>query len=518
MPASTGSGNFGVGSWIERRARIAPDDVALIAGDRSFTYAEMAGRVRRLANGLRRLGVARGDRVAWLGPNDPAFVESLFAVGLLGAALAPVNHWLEAGEILSVLEDTGPSVLIQHVSRDPTPVPPSVRNRVAVAGSVDGALEFDALVAESPDEPIEETVGLDDLCLLPHTSGTTGQPKGVMLTHGNVTWNVVNLLTCANFRSEDITIAIAPFFRVGGTGVNVLPVLFVGGTVVVPEVVNADEILRLIEQHRVSVGFGNPDILDALARSEHWPTVDLSSIRFVLTGGTPVPGRLIHTYLDRGVTLLQGYGLSEAGPLALLLDPDSALRKIGSAGRPPLLVDVRIVAPDGTDLGPGDIGELVVRGPNVMAGYWHRPKETGEVLSSDGWLRTGDAARMDDDGYFWIADRVGDRFTTDGHAVYPGDVERVLIGHPAIVDAGVVGVPAEGRGEVGAIFVVLSADAEATEQDLLAFCRRHLAPHQIPAEVTFVDHLPRNSVGKLIRDQLRVLARGSADRKRYGEP
>jgi fatty-acyl-CoA synthase len=326
-----------------------------------------------------------------------------------------------------------------------------------------------------------------------------------MLTHGNVTWNVINLLTCADFRSDDVTIAIAPFFRVGGTGVNVLPVLFVGGTVVIPNIVNADEILRLIEQHRVTVGFGNPDILDALARSEHWPTVSLSSLRFVLTGGSPVPERLVHAYLDRGVTLLQGYGLSEAGPVALLLDPESALRKIGSAGRPPLLVDTRIVAPDGTDLGPGEAGELLVRGPNVMAGYWNRPMETREVLSSDGWLRTGDAARMDDDGYFWIVDRSGDRFTTDGHAVYPGEVERVLIGHPAIADAGVVGVLAEGRGEVGAVFVVLSAGARATEQELLAFCRQHLAPYQVPDSVTVVDRLPRNSVGKLIRDQLRAL-------------
>jgi acyl-CoA synthetase (AMP-forming)/AMP-acid ligase II len=505
MAPSTISGNFGVGSWIERRARIAPDDVALISGDRSSSYAELAGRVRQLANGLRRLGVARGDRVAWLGPNDPAFLESLFAAGLIGAALAPVNHRLEAGEILSVLEDTEPGVLIQHHATGPVPVPPSVRYRVAVAGSLDGALDYDALVADSPDHPIEEPVGLEDLCLLPHTSGTTGRPKGVMLTHGNITWNVVNFLTCADFRSDDVTIAIAPFFRVGGTGVNVLPVLFVGGTVVVPGDGGPEAILRLIERHRVTVGFGNPDILDALARYEHWPTVDLSSIRFVLTGGAPASERLIRAYLDRGVTLLQGYGLSEAAPLALLLDPESALRRIGSAGRPPLLVDVRIVAPDGAGVGPGETGELMLRGPNVMAGYWNRPKQTREVLTSDGWLRTGDAARMDDDGYFWIVDRVVDRFTTDGHAVYPGDVERVMGGHPAIAEAGVAGVPAEDGGEVVVAFVVLSAGAEATEQDVLAFCRERLAPHQVPASVRFVDHLPRNSVGKLIRDQLRAL-------------
>jgi fatty-acyl-CoA synthase len=492
---------------------MASDDVALIAGDRPTTYGELAGRVRRLANGLRRMGVERGDRVAWLGPNHPAFLESLFAAGLLGAALAPVNHRLEASDVLSVLEDTEPSVLIQHHATDLTAVPPSVRYRVAVAGSLDGAMDFETLLAESLDDAIEESVGPDDLCLLPHTSGTTGRPKGVMLTHGNVTWNVVNLLTCADFRSDDVTMAIAPFFRVGGTGVNVLPVLFVGGTVVVPGDVVAHAILRLIERHRVTVGFGNPDILDGLVRSELWPTADLSSIRFVLTGGAPVPERLIRAYLDRGVTLLQGYGLSEAAPAALLLDSESALEKIGSAGRPPLLVDVRIVGADGADVASGETGELLVRGPNVMAGYWNQPKATREVLTSDGWLRTGDAARIDDQGYVWIVDRVGDRFISEGHAVYPGDVERVLIAHPAVADAGVADLPAKGRDQVAVAFVVLSAAAGATEEELLAFCRQRLAPHQIPASVTFVERLPRSSVGKLIRARLRALASGgSGDR------
>jgi fatty-acyl-CoA synthase len=504
MPASA-SGNFGIGSWIERRARFSPDRVALIGADRSSTYAELGDRIRRLANGLRRLGVARGDRVAWLGPNHPAFLESLFATGLLGAVLAPVNHRLKAAEILQVLEDTEPTVLIQHLA-DPLPLPSSVLHRVDVTGSLETAVAFEALVAESPDEAIEETVGLDDLCLLPHTSGTTGRPRGVMLTHGNVTWNIVNFLTCADFRSDDVTVAIAPLFRVGGTGVNVLPVLFVGGTVVVPTDPSAAEILGLIERHRVTVGFGNPDLLDALAHSELWPRVDLSSVRFVVTGGAPVPERLIRTYLQRGVTLLQGYGLSEAAPLALLLDPASALTRIGSAGRPPLFVDVRIENEAGEAAGPGETGELLVHGPNVMAGYWNRPDATREVLSSNGWLRTGDAARMDDEGYVWIVDRVRDGFTTDGHRVYPGDVERVLSGHPAIADAGVVGVLAQASNEVGVAFVVLIDGARATGQEILAFCRQRLAPHQVPASVTFVDRLPRNSVGKLIRAELRAVA------------
>jgi acyl-CoA synthetase (AMP-forming)/AMP-acid ligase II len=497
--------NFGVGSWIERRARIAPGQLALVGEDGSFTYAELVGRVRRLANGLQRLGVGPGDRVAWLGPNHPAFLEALFASGLVGAALAPVNHRLGADQVRGVVADIEPTVLLQHAATDP-PAAGSADQRIAVGGPIEGALEYEALVASSPDDPVEVAVGMEDVCLLPHTSGTTGVPKGIMLTHANLTWNVINFLTCADFRGDDVTLAIAPFFRVGGTGVNVLPILFLGGTVVVAGDLRPEEILRAMERHRVTVGFGNPDLLDALAHSEAWPTVDLSSVRFVVTGGAPVPERLIRAWLDRGVTLLQGYGLSEAAPLALLLDPASALTRMGSAGRPPLLVDIQIVRPDHSAVGPGETGELLVRGPNVMAGYWRRPEATREVLSADGWLRTGDAARSDADGYVWIVDRVADRFLVGGQPVYPGDVERVLTGHPSVADAGVVQVVGKAGDEVVAAVVVLSAGARASEQELVAHGRERLAAHQAPASVRFVDRLPRNSVGKLLRSELRDLA------------
>ena len=516
MTASTAMGNAGVGSWIERRARAAPDAAALIAADCSLTYSELADRVRRLANGLRMLGVAKGDRVAWLGPNHPAFLESLFAAGLLGAALAPVNHRLDQAEINWILQDTKPRVLIQHPAAGATAVRGPAFRHVAVGSSLAGAADFETLVAGSPGHAIEETVGLEDLCLLPHTSGTTGRPKGVMLTHGNITWNVVNLLTCAGFRSDDVTIALAPFFRVGGTGVNVLPVLFMGGTVVVPGDVHPDDILRLTEQHHVTVGFGNPDILQSLVRSPLWPGADLSGVRFLITGGAPVPEPLIRAYLERGLTLLQGYGLSEAAPVALLLQPEAALSKVGSAGTPPLFVETKIAGPAGADVAPGQAGELLVRGPNVMAGYWNLPKETAAALTPDGWLRTGDAARPDEDGYIWIIGRLADSFISHGRVVHPGDVERVLLSHPAVADAGVAPVPESGQEQVATAFVVLTPEAETTEQQLLAWARERLAAHQVPAFVTFADRLPRNSAGKLIRAELQNAATPTSPASRVG--
>jgi fatty-acyl-CoA synthase len=489
----------GVGSWIERRARIAPDQPALIHGETRCTYGELASRVRRLAHGLRGLGVQRGDRVGWLGVNHPAFLEVLFAAAKLGAVIAPVNHRLDHAVISEVFLGYSPTVVVVERTAAGIPLPPGAGSRVVLGPAIGADVDYEQLVAESPDDPADEVVGLDEVCMLPHTSGTTGSPKGVMLTHGNLTWNVVNFISVVDFRSDDVTIAIAPFFRTGGTGVNVMPVLFTGGTVIVPETPDPDEILRLIELHRVTIGFGNPDLLEALTRSPRWPSADFSSVRLYITGGAPVPERLIRAYMQRGVTFLQGYGLSEAAPLVLLLDAPSALRKVGSAGKPPLFVDIRTARPDGTDCAPNEAGELLVSGPNVMAGYWARPDATREAIDDHGWLRTGDAARMDDDGYVWIVDRVGDAYDVSGHVVYPGDVERALAQHPAVADAGVVGHNGTGKG-----FVVLAAGETVSEDELLEVCRAHLAAHEVPSSVMFVDRLPRNSVGKLLRHELEV--------------
>ena len=496
----------GVGTWIERRARIDPDRPAIINRGHSVTYRELSERIRRLAGGLDLLGIVRGDRIAWLGPNHGAFLEAFFAAGTLGAVLAPVNHRLAPNERAVVVEAAEPKVLIEHHVEQPTRAPSSLRHRIVVGGAAGAnAIDYEAFVAGSPDRVLDVPIGLDDLLFLPHTSGTTGSPKGVMLSHGNVTWNVVNFLSRADYRRDDVTIAIAPFFRVGGTGVNVLPVLFRGGAVVVPDDFSGDGLHGLVERHRVTVGFGNPDVLDELARAERWQAADLSSIRFILTGGAPVPERLIRVFHDRGVALVQGYGLSEAGPLVLLLDGDRSLRKVGSAGRPPLLVDVRIVDQDGQDVEPGQTGELLARGPNVMAGYWRRPAETAEVLTPDGWLRTGDAARVDDEGDIWIVDRVDARFMVGGGPVYPGEVERQLMAHPAVADAGVAGVVTLEGDSIGTAFVVLLPGSSVSETELLEFARRRLAPHEVPSSITFLDRLPRSSVGKLLRTDLRTL-------------
>ncbi len=394
----------GVGSWIERRARIAPDQIALVHGKTRRSYAELAERVGRLASSLRELGVGHGDRVGWLGESHPAFLETLFAAAKLGAVFAPVNHRLRADAAAAILDDY--AVKIAIVEDVAAAIELSAGVHVVQVRGETSAGSLEALITGARATRADARVDPDDVCIMPHTSGTTGSPKGVMLTHANVTWNAVNMIAVADLRSDDVTLALAPLFRTGGMGVNVLPLLFKGGTVVLPVATTPDDVLDEIERERVTVGFGNPDLLGALTLSPRWTTADLSSVRFIITGGAPVPERLIRTYGDRNVTFLQGYGLSEASPVVSLLDAASAPRKSGSAGRPLMFVDVRTARRDGSTSTPLETGELLVKGPNVMAGYWNRHDATRATIDERGWLHTGDAARIDEEGFLWIIDRV----------------------------------------------------------------------------------------------------------------
>lgn len=475
-----------------------------MARDRSYTYSELAERVRRLANGFCQLGVSNGDRVVWVGPNSPAFLESLFAAGLVGAVMAPVNHRSGSAAISSALVDLAPILMIQHSSMGPLHVPDSVRHHASVDGEVSGCEDFEELIIGS-EQLTREDVTLEDLCMLAHTSGTTGQPKAIMRTHGNVTWNAINVSVTAGMRPDDVTIALAPFSRTGGTGVNVLPVLHSGGCVIAPDNVEPERILKLSESRRVTVGFGNPDLLDGLVDSPLWTKVDLSSLRFVITGVAPVPEPLIRGFLDRGIPLLQGYGLSEAAPACLLLHHQDALERVRSAGKPLFNVDVRIVDESSTSVEPGGTAELQVRGPNVMKGYWNRPELTAEAFTSDGWLRTGDAGRMDSEGYFWIVDRMENGFVSDGTLIYPGDIEKALLAHGGVEDAALIRVPDRIKGMVGAAVVVLADGAQITEADLLEACRKELTRPQVPYSITLVASIPRSSVGKVQRDEITAL-------------
>ncbi|GGZ38881.1 acyl-CoA synthetase [Streptomyces poonensis] len=497
--------NEGLGSWPARRARKTPHRTALVHGDSTVGYAELYERTTRLAHALRARGVRRGDRIAYLGPNHPSFLETLFAAGTLGAIFVPLNTRLAGPEIAHQLADSGAGTLVYGPSHAGLvaglPGDPDVRTYLQVGAG------YDAAVAGAAHEPIDEPVAADDTCLILYTSGTTGRPKGAMLSHANVTWNAVNFLIDKDLHADEQALVSAPLFHIAGLTVLTLPVLLKGGTCVLVEAFDPGETLDLVARHRITYMFGVPAMFERIARHPRWAAADLSSLRMLSCGGAPVPTPLIETYLARGLTFLQGYGTTEALGV-LFLDGETSVSKAGSAGVPHFFADVTVAGPDLTPVGPGGTGEVLVRGPAVMSGYWGLPDETAAAFT-DGWFRTGDAARVDEDGHAHIVDRIKDMIISGGENVYPAEIEDRLLAHPDIAECAVIGVPDAAWGEVPRAVVVPRQGAELDPDEVLASLVGRLAKYKIPKSLVITGELPRTASGKLLKTQVR---------RRYGTP
>ena len=491
--------NQGIGSWAARRARKTPNRSALIHDDRVTTYAELDDRVNRLADVLRRRGVRRGDRVAYLGPNHPAYLETLFAAGLIGAVFVPLNTRLTVPELRHQLDDSGSTLLL--TARCPVADHDDLGEAVEILRA-EGA-EYEAALAGAVPEHHDETVGPDDLCLIMYTSGTTGRPKGAMLTHGNMTWNCVNVLVDVDITADEVTLVSAPLFHIAALGMTCLPTLLKGGTVILESSFEPVRALDLIAQHRITCLFGVPAMYEMLADQPGWAEADLSSLRNLLCGGSPVPARTIRRYLDRGLAFVQGYGMTEAAPGVLLLDRRDVHEHAGSAGVPQFFTDVRLVGADGAPVGVDSPGEILVSGPNVTPGYWHRPRETETSFRDGVWFRSGDVATVDTEGYIRLVDRVKDMIISGGENIYPAEVEDALLEHPDVAECAVFGVPDEKWGEVGRAVVVLKAGRRRDGAALLAHLDGRLARYKIPKSVVFAEALPRSGAGKLLKGPLR---------------
>ncbi|MFE5592465.1 long-chain fatty acid--CoA ligase [Streptomyces sp. NPDC056549] len=502
--------NQGIGSWPARRDRRSPRRTALLHEGRAVDYAELHDRCTRLAHVLRGAGVARGDRVAYLGPNHPAYLETLFAAGLLGAVFVPLNTRLAVPELLHQLTDSGSGVLV-HAGQPAERVSElvagaSVATVLAVRGGP-GASYEEALAA-APSEPVDEEVGHEDVCLIMYTSGTTGRSKGAVLTHGNIVWNSLNVLVDTDLAADEVTLVAAPLFHTAALNMSCLPTLLKGGTVLLESSFDPDRTLRLIERHRVTGMFGVPTMYDAMAAAPGWADADLTGLRTLLCGGAPVPGRTARAFLDRGLAFVQGYGMTETAPGALVLGRADSLSRAGSAGVPHFFTDVRVLLPSGEEAAPGEKGEVVVAGPNVTPGYWNLPEATAAAFR-DGSFRSGDVATVDEDGYVRLVDRLKDMIISGGENIYPAEVEDALLGHPDVAEAAVIGVPDARWGEVGRAVVVLRAGAVVTEAELIAHLEGRLARYKIPRSVVLAPELPRNAAGKLLKAPLR--ARYGAD-------
>ena len=490
--------------WIERNSLIYPSALALIDDRRRITYSLLQERISRLAGALREKGIGKGDRVACILYNSNEIVELTFACARLGAIVVPLNWRLGVDELEFIFKDSTPSACVyEDAFRDAVD---SLVKKVEVS--------WWAMVCDDPARSEYEkalqgagavsthaagTGGDDDLMII-YTSGTTGLPKGAILTHDNVFWQTINGWSLG-VTPATVCLVLLPLFHVGGLNSSVTPMLHVGAAVILQKKFDAGRVLRTIVEEKVTGIVAVPSIYQFLADLPEFAGADLSTLQVLISGGAPLPYHLIELYHKRGIEFRQGYGLTEASPGVTGMGPGEFLRKAGSAGRRLLYTEIKIIDDKGAELPAGEPGEILVRGPNVMKGYWKRPEETASALEG-GWLRTGDIGRLDEEGFIYIVDRKKDMIISGGENIYPAEIEKLLAGHPDVAMVAVVGKSDPKWGEVP-VAVLIPRREGLTPAELTQFLEGKLARYKIPRQYIFVRELPLNASGKVIKKEVR---------------
>ncbi len=499
---------------LGERARLTPEKTALLyvpTGER-FTYRDLDQRALRCARlWLESCGLEKGERVAILSHNRVEFLDAFFAAAKSGVILVPLNTRQTAHELEQVLRDSGAqAILYESEFREvlaPLRRALSLGHWMALDEPLEpGDLRYSQAVAALPaTEWTPPRCAPEDLLCLLYTSGTTGKPKGVMIPHRMAAWNGYNTAVCWQLRADDISPIFTPLYHAGGLGAFLVPIFTAGGVIVLHRGFDAAEIWRTIEGERCTVVLGVPTIWKLLMEAPEFATADLGHVRWFISGGAPLPLYIIEAYRKRGVAFKQGYGLTEAGVNCFSMTVEEAGRKLGSIGKPLMGTEARLVDSAGQDAPAGEVGELWLRGPHVSRGYWNNPEATAAVLDSSGWFHTGDLARRDHEGFFYIAGRIKDMFISGGVNVYPAEIEGELLLCPGVQDAAVLGVPDPTWGEVGVAFVVSQPTAQVTPEQLKAFLADRLAKYKIPREFHFLQALPRTAYGKVIKEKVREL-------------
>lgn len=485
------------GDILGERARLSPQDEALltVADGRRFSYGELDRRASGLAQRLRtHLGIGKGDRVGLLAENSVAFLDAFFAAGRSGFILVPLNTRWTPGELAQVACDCGMKALL-HSERCA-----SAANELCRIASIHHRVRLDENVyAGGADSFAAERCQPEDLYLLLYTSGTTGKPKGVMIPHRMVAWNAYNTAASWQLSAADATSLCTPLYHAGAC-VSMPALFLLGGRIALHDGFHASEVLRTLERERCTFFFAVPTIFEMLTHAPEWTTADLSGLRWCISGGAPLPAPLAELYRLRGLVMKQGYGLTEAGVNCFAMSCEEAERKAGSIGRPMLFTQAKIacISQAGADDG---VGELWLRGPHVAKGYWNQPEATAAAFDAEGWLHTGDLARVDEDGFYWIAGRLKEMLISGGVNIYPAEIEAALLDHPAVAAAAVVGIPDAQWGEVPAAFVVCHTQVLA--EDLLAFLGGRLARYKLPKRFEFLEEMPRTASGKIAKRELR---------------
>jgi fatty-acyl-CoA synthase len=463
---------------LAERARVTPDKLALICVESGarLTYAELNAGAERAAAMLADRGIGKGDRFGILAHNSIEYLELFFAAGKSGAIVVPLSTRATDHELNAIIRDSEMTWLY----RGP---------------------EFEGRTLCAPTGPCGRGAqhAPDDIYCLLYTSGTTGKPKGVMIPRRQLYWNGYNTAVNWDLRADDISPLYTPLYHAGGIAAFTIPIFTAGGTIVLHKSFDVAQVWRTIERERCTVVLGVPTIWKMLMDAPEFATAKLDHVRWFISGGAPLPAYIAEAYAKRGVPMKQGYGMTEVGVNCFTMTVEESVAKRGSIGKPMMFTEVRIVDADGNEAAEGEVGEMWIRGPHVANGYWNNEEATRAAFRDDGFLRTGDLARRDADGFFTIAGRAKDMFISGGVNVYPAEIEAELVAHPRVADAAVVAVPDETWGEVGVAFVV----GEATEDDLSAYLALRIAKFKLPRTYIFVESLPRTPYGKVEKAKLR---------------
>ena len=496
--------------WIAHHAGRRPQQLAIhdLQTARKFSYGDLDRRTNGLAMTLMGLGISKGDRVALLAPNCAEYFELQFACGRIGAIMLPLNWRLTVPELEYILGDATPRLLIYD--KDFAAAAQELARRCGLPH----LLEIDH---ERPDSAYERALAIDiaappfvalthdDIGMVMYTSGTTGHPKGAIITHGMVLWNCINLGIPAFISPATVQLVVLPLFHTGGLNCYANPVLHAGGAILIMRSFDPGLALDYISDPVLGIThfFGVPAPYQFMMQHPRFLGADLTRLKVAGVGGAPCALSILEGWAARGVPLVQGWGMTETSPAGTMLDAADAVRKLGSAGKAVMHTAIRIIDEAGQDLPPGAVGELLIKGPNITPGYWNKPEATASAFT-DGWLHTGDAARLDEEGFVYIVDRWKDMYISGGENVYPAEVENVLFQLPQVADAAIIGVPNERWGEVGMAIIVRKPDQTLEEGDVIRHCLSRLAKFKVPQSVTFVETLPRNATGKVLKRELRT--------------
>ncbi|GAA0776125.1 long-chain fatty acid--CoA ligase [Roseibium denhamense] len=492
-----------------KRAELAPERIAFIdhGTGLQYTFAEVNDRAVQLGNLLLQRGLAKGDRIAVLCHNHPDFFVLLFAAQKTGIVLVPLNWRQPLAELEPVLKSSKATLLFHD-----EPCCKLASGLVAQTGidclmlGADGKTGsiLESQPAINDKAPIGDgRIDPDAPWYLLFTSGTTGQPKAVIQTAGMALANMINYTQATGLGTQEHGVNFLPLFHTAGINLPTLPIFLNGGCSTILRKFDPDTVLSLINDGKVTCFFGVPAIYQALALSQRIGETDFKTVRSLGCGGAPVPKHLLIDFQKRGVTICNGMGMTETGPTVFLMDKEKAAEKIGSVGKPQILTDVRLQDPAGRVVGGEGSGEIQFRGPNITPGYMDNPNATAASFTADGWLKSGDVGKRDADGYYYIIDRIKDMYISGGENVYPAEVEKVLVTHPAILEAVVIGVPDENWGEVGAAFIVPRPGSDLNTDELPDWCRQHLAPYKIPKSFTVDGEMPRTAAGKVRKNILK---------------